>query len=179
MNKLIKVLVSLVISFALASSAVAEPCVPVPPKDVTGEILIFPVIRRSIAASYFEQNNCDWGGNTQLNGFDAVVLDVEGMGGPASVTATVTNLSLVPMEGIFLNKACERLGEPAPISTSANAYPMPTVVTIPADAKWMIAEVATDLPAGDPASEINVKVHSEGKECTAVTPPKKKKKRRG
>lgn len=178
MRNLLKVATALLALCAFSTSSIAAECTPIPPKDVEGHIEFVPVARQSIAGGYFEQNGCDWGGNDQLNGLDAVVLDITGITGPATATAAIEEGFLTTFESVFLDEGCTRVGEVVRFSGTNPEVPEAYVITIPVGAKWMLVQGSTELPAGDPAASVTVKVHSDGLDCDVPEKPKKKKKRR-
>lgn len=174
MRRFSKVAIAVMVVSAVSASATAAKCIPIEPKTVEGHIEMIPVARQSMTAGYFEQNECDWGGAEQLNGLDAIVLDVEGMTGPAEITAIVHGLSLTPLETIFLHSNCARIGNPVVFGPSVENAPEAYEIEIPENTKWVMVQGSTEPPAGSASQDIDVKIQSEGKEC-----PKKKKKKKG
>lgn len=172
MRNFMRVAVSVLAVVIFSASAVAK-CVPRPPKDVEGHIEFIPLVRQSITANYYEHNGCDWGDAQELNGLDAVVLDVKGITGRASITAIVHTLSATPMEAVFLSAKCARMGDPVVFGQSVESAPQAFPIKIPKNAKWTLVQGSTEPPAGSLSGDIDVKLHSDGKKC-----PKKKKRRR-
>jgi hypothetical protein len=153
-----------------ASASSAVPCTPIPPKDTSGSIgFLHP--GQSLATTYFEQNACDWKGLDQLNGTDGTVLDATGQAGAGTFSATATDTTslLVVIQGHFLDESCARIDGAdfhSVITPADNA--LPTLITIPANAKWAVV----DTSDANITNQINVGIHSNGTDC-----PKKKKKK--
>jgi len=167
MKHLLRGAVALAAVFGLGASAVAAPCLPVEPKDVSGHIQIALPGGQSFAATYFQENGCDWAGNDQLNGSDGLVLDVEGMGGTAGnmVVDLGTSVFSVPVRGEFLDGTCAPIADSELFQSSdGEAY----TIAFPPDSKWLIVSPET----ANPSNDVSVSVHSDGKVC------KKKKKKR-
>lgn len=160
----------------LTASASGVPCVPKPPKDLTGHLNVLHP-GQSVAVEVFKNNGCSWDGLEGLNGTDGVVLDVAGMGGTGSFTATLGQTSTVflVVQGHFLDEGCQPIaGGEFHTTTTPAANPLAQLITIPATAKWMVID-STDANAGN---DINLSVHYDGLDCPTKNKPKKKKKRR-
>jgi hypothetical protein len=173
MKHLMKVALALMLATTVSGSAIAAKCEPVPPQDVEGHIELIPILRQSMTANYFEENDCEWGGADQLNGLDAVILDIEGMSGPAKIKAVVHNLSLTPMEAVFLHANCARMGNPVVFGPTVETAQEEFKIKIPKGAKWVLVQGSTEPPAGSASGDIDVTLQTDGKECK-----RKKKKRR-
>ena len=153
-------------------AALAAVCVPVPPKDTTGHL---ENLHQGVSAAvtFFEQNGCDWAGFDQLNGTDGLALDVTGQAGTAGVTSVLgeTGILGVVVQGRFLDESCTPIGGADwHVSSSVASQPLTELVTIPANAKWMVID-NTNANVGN---DLNITVHSDGVACI----PKKKKKKR-
>lgn len=177
MKHLMKVSIGFVALMAVSAPSIAQACVPVPPRDLEGNIAFLPVVRVSITASYFEQNGCDWAGSEQLNGLDAVVLDAEGLSGPASITAIINSGFATPMQVDFLDAGCAPLGDTNYFGSSAPVAPQAFVLTVPENTKWAVVQASAELPVGDASRDIDIQIHSDGKDCPDVKPKKKKNRR--
>ena len=167
MRYLFKAAVAVFVGACLTASAAAAPCVPVPPKDVEGHIQFAFPGGQSLAATYFQQNGCDWAGNDQMNGSDGLVLDVTGMGGTAGnmVVTLGTSAFSVPVRGEFLDDSCGLIADSEIFQSSdGEAYS----IVFPETAKWFVVSPETQFPSND----VTVSLHSDGKVC------KKKKKRK-
>jgi hypothetical protein len=172
MKNLIRSAIAFGVVLCMGGGAAAVACVPTPPKDTTGHLNVLHQ-GPSAAISYFEQNGCDWAGMDQLNGTDGLVLDVTGQAGTAGVTSILgdTGILGVVVQGRFLDEGCASIsGAEWHISSSVASQPLTELVTIPANAKWMVVE-NTNANVGN---DLNITVHTDGLEC----PKKKKKKRR-
>jgi hypothetical protein len=172
MKRLIRTAIIVVAVMSLTAAAAAEECTPTEPKDTTAHIEFAPPGGVSVAITYFEGQGCKWNGLDQLNGFDGVVLDVEGQGGTGSIVGTVgLGTVLVTLEGHFLDADCKQIqGSSFEYGTDANTYSL----TIPETAKWLAILTSTQIPSRD----VSVLVHSDGKDCDVTPPPKKKKKKK-
>jgi len=167
MKHLLKAAVAVIAGGSMMASAVAAPCVPVAPKDLGGHIEVAFPGGRSLAASYFQENGCDWAGNDQLNGFDGLVLNVAGLGGTAGnmVVELGNSVFSVPVRGEFLDEACALIPDSEVFQSSdGEAYS----IAFPTGAKWFV--VSPESPA--PSNDVTISLHSDGKVC------KKKKKKR-
>lgn len=167
MKYLVRAAVALFAGACMTASAVAAPCVAVPPKDVEGHIQVAFPGGQSFAATYFQQNGCDWAGNDQLNGSDGLVLDVTGMGGTAGnmVVSLGSSLFSVPIRGEFLDESCGLIADSEIFQSSdGEAYS----IQFPTGAKWFVASPEASFPSND----VTIALHSDGKVC------KKKKKRK-
>ena len=173
MKNWIRTGIALFAFMGLTASAAGATCVPVPPADFKGHLgLLHP--GESVAATFFEQNGCNWNGLDQLNGTDGLVIDITGAAGPASLTAvsTPTTLVLVVVQGHFLDANCAPIGGSDFHTTSTTpASPLAQLVTVPATAKWMVID-STDTNAGN---DYDISLHTDGVDCPVV---KKKKKKR-
>ena len=169
MRRIILLSIAVVTALSMTAGEVIAACKPIPPADVSGHIEVAPPGGASFTLQYFEQNGCDWGGFDQLNGFDGLILDVDGMGGTkGTLTATMgTGTFLVTAEGYFLGEDCSSLGESGIAQTTDGE---PYSVEIPEGAKWLAVFTSTQLPSRD----VTIDLHSDGKVCKK----KKKKKRR-
>jgi hypothetical protein len=175
MKNLLKVTAAILTALAWAASAAAAECTPLPPKDLEGSIAAMGPARVSLAASYFQQNGCNWNGNDQLNGTDAYVFDATGIEGPAVFTVTLSGTAAA-FEGIVLDEGCAKLGDTLTFGSGAEGVAEPYVVTIPTGAKWIIVQGSTTVPVQvSTFFDVNIKLHFDGKVCEVV---KKKKKRR-
>ena len=166
MKHLLKAAVAVIAGASMMTSAVAAPCVPVPPKDLEGHIQVALPGGQSLAAAYFLQNGCDWAGNDQLNGFDGVVLDVGGLGGtPGNMVVRLgTSAFSVPVRGEFLDESCAAIADSEVFQSSdGESYG----IAFPTGAKWFV--VSPETP--NPSSDVTITLPSDGKVC------KKKKKK--
>jgi hypothetical protein len=171
MKHLLKSACGLILAVAVGGSAAAAvPCVPIPPKEWTGNVsTIHP--GASFSTTFFEQNGCDWKGFDQLNGADGLIFDVEGSSGAANMTAVMQQTSIVntPIGGYFLDASCKKIdGSDYHATGSAPSQVASYAVTIPEGAKWM--EVNDSL--GGFGNTMTVTLQSLGKDCPK---PKKKK----
>jgi hypothetical protein len=166
MKHLLRAAVAVIAGASMTASAVAAPCVAVAPKDLSGKIQVALPGGQSFAATYFQENGCDWAGNDDLNGFDGLVLDVAGLGGTAGnmVVSLGTSAFSVPVRGEFLDESCAIIADSEVFQASdGEAYS----IAFPATAKWFIASPETP----NPSSDVSIALHSDGKVC-------KKKKRK-
>ncbi|HEY7873809.1 MAG TPA: hypothetical protein VIG64_01680, partial [Actinomycetota bacterium] len=142
MKNMIRSLIAFGVVLCVGASAGAAPCVPVPPKDTTGHVELLHQ-GESAAASYFVQNGCNWNGFDQLNGTDGLVLDVTGQAGSASVSGILGDTALlsIVVQGYFVDEGCSRIdGADWHITTSVPAAVLAEIVTIPANAKYMVID---------------------------------------
>lgn len=177
MKHIIRTFIAMLTLLGLAGSAIGVECIPIAPKDVTGKItLVHP--GASAATSLFEGNGCSWNGADAVNGLDGLILDVAGMGGTTgSATATVPNngsLQLVALTAYYLDEGCAKVaGSDFDFGVTQSDSPESENVTIPEGAKWLVIAAG-----GSVTNDITVTLHSNGKDCPKVVPPKKKKKKR-
>ena len=180
MNRILKMAVAMIALASMATSAVAqEPCVPLEPKKLEGSIEFVPPVRKSVAATYFQDNACTWNGNDQLNGTDAFVFDVTGIEGPATITVNVDVGLQDSFEGILLDEACAQVGDLIPFGSGQAEFPDPYVIDIAKGAKWMIVQPGTSSPATTSvAQSVQITLESAGKKCEVQQPPEKEKKKK-
>ena len=167
MKHLLKAAVAVIAGGAMTASAVAAPCEPVAPKDLSGRIEVAMPGGQSFAATYFQSNGCDWSGNDGLNGSDGLVLDVAGLGGTAGnmVVELGNSAFAVPVRGEFLDETCALIPDSEVFQSSdGEAYS----IAFPTGAKWFV--ISPESP--NPSNDVTISVHSDGKVC------KKKKKRK-
>jgi hypothetical protein len=172
MKNMIRSLIAFGVVLCVGASAGAAPCVPVPPKDTTGHVELLHQ-GESAAASYFVQNGCNWNGFDQLNGTDGLVLDVTGQAGSASVSGILGDTALlsIVVQGYFVDEGCSRIdGADWHITTSVPAAVLAEIVTIPANAKYMVI----DNTSANNGNDIDISVHTDGAECVKKKPKKKK-----
>ena len=172
MRHVIRTLIALGVVLCVGAYAGAAPCVPVPPKDTNGHVEVLHQ-GESLAASYFVQNGCNWNGFDQLNGTDGAVVDVTGQAGPASVSGVLGQKALlsVVVQGYFLDEGCTRIdGADWHITTSVPAAVLSEIVTIPANAKYMVV----DNTSANNGNDIDLTIHSDGVTCVKKKPKKKK-----
>lgn len=175
MKHLMRTAIALIAVAALSASAIAEECVPQPPKDLEGSIMFVEPVRPSVALTYFEDNGCDWNGNDQLNGSDAYVFDVTDMSGPATISGAPRAGLASAYESVAFDENCARLGDPFTFGSFGQEY----VFEIPVGTKWLGVQGSTASPvvANTVASTV-IKLHSAGKECEEPVKEKKKKKKK-
>ncbi|HWL65232.1 MAG TPA: hypothetical protein VNP73_04590 [Actinomycetota bacterium] len=179
MRHLLKLAGTVIALMAFTTSAVAQECTPLPPKEVSGPILFSGNVRQSVAATYFQNNACNWNGNDGLNGTDAQVLDLTGIEGQAAATISTGFPGFqIAFQGIVLDGTCKKLGDTLSIGSSTIDFPVPYVIEVPAGAKWLIVQGSQASPAQTNfASQSTVTIFFEGRECEAPPAPPKKKKR--
>ncbi|MGH2730752.1 MAG: hypothetical protein ACRDJI_09135 [Actinomycetota bacterium] len=161
-----RVAAALFTALSVGTAAAGEVCEPLPPNEWSGEFLA-GAGGGFVGTTVFERQGCTWNGLDALNGFDALVFDIDGY-----QTLPVT---IVPGEspgesvnGFFLNDRCERSGFWPTATKDA-----PVTVAIPEQAKWLVA-----IPPGGGFSQ-SVTITSAGRECAVEEPePKKKKKKK-
>lgn len=173
MRSLLKVSAVIVVAMSLTGSAVAAKCEPIEEGDIEGHIELAWPADQSLSASYFLENSCDWGDGEDLNGFDAVVLDVESVGGTTgSLTASASGVVAIGIKSQFLDADCSTVSEVPRQSATGDAYSL----EIPADAKWMlVVPASTNYVSRD----VTVTLHSDGKDCSKKKKGKKKVRHRG
>jgi hypothetical protein len=171
MKHLIRGFIVLGTVMCLAASAAPVPCTPMPPEDFHGTLQAGVPGNVSFAASYFEQNGCDWAGADGLNGTDAYIVDVTGRTGTGTVSGNIQGGILPVMTAYFLSEACEAIGEPQSFAADGqNTY----AVTFPEGAKWLVVHKNDVLSV---AAQISFDLHYDGKICEVVKAKKKKKRR--
>lgn len=165
MKNIIKVSAAILLALSVAGSAVGATCKSVEATDIEGHIEVTWPSGQSLSATYFRENSCTWGDREDLNGFDAVVLDVESVAGtPGSLTADVGNgLFAIAITGEFLDADCGSVEGSEPIQQPATGKTYE--VKIPAGSKWLLIVPDSSYPSAD----VELVLHSDGKDC-----PKKK-----
>lgn len=174
MRHLLKIAVGLVLAACMTTASAATICTPIAPKEWKAHLNgVHP--GQSFATTYFENNACNWNGLDQLNGSDGLVLDVSGQEGTGNVSATTgsTTAFLVVVQGYFLDANCSKIASSDwHVTSSPSTSPTADLLAIPTGAKWMVVS-STDANFGN---DMDLTVHSDGKDCPK--PPKKKKKKK-
>ena len=167
MKWILKIVGALVVVALFSGSAMAQ-CVPVAPKEWTGEVAA--PSGGWVSATFFEKNACSWNGQDAiLNGFDALAFD---MAGYQKLPITVEAAFQAPTansqaKGVFYNDKCENIGYWGPAAPEA-----PATFVAPEGTKWMT--VMTN--PGEAGTSVTAK--SGGATCTVTTQKTKKKRRR-
>lgn len=161
MRYMLKIAVAVVVAFSLGTSSTLAACKSVPPKEWEGQIL-FPS-GGFVTLTYFTNNDCSFEGQEQLNGFDALIIDVSEYGGLTASVEWLDGLAISGVSGHFRTSDCQRQSSWGPAEQQ-----VPYPVAIPKGANWMVFLV----PIG--SSNISIKMESEGKKCK-----KKNKKKKG
>ena len=153
--------VAVVTSIGMVSGT-AQACTKVPPKSWAGTIDVIAPTGASLAVAAFKQNNCSWGSNAQLNGFDGLVLDVTKYGGLlAKVTLSMGTAPFrVSGGGTYLSTSCAAISSGAWTHTADGT---PFTVSIPAGAKWLLVTATSDTTVV--SDQLQFAMTSSGRRC--------------
>jgi hypothetical protein len=177
MKHLIRIAVAIVAAMSLSSTAIAQECVPLEPKQQTGSISLVHE-GQSVATTIFEEGGCTWP-SPSLNGTDGLVLDTTGMeGSTGKATATLPaggSVIFVTVNAYFLDANCTKIANSdVAIGSSLSDTPSAQSVAIPPTAKFFVASSTV----ANATNNVTVTLNSDGKDCVEKIVKKKKKKKK-